>query len=295
MSVYLGLYGYIALHRQSVQGVLKSVVNASDVNTSKKRFSFDFAEGQLLTGDQLEISSTNGSQLLFVDPTGWTSGTRYTAGKWYIHVDELGGVRLYSTFADAINGLLANAVTLTSIVTDIPIQVRVENTKARILGQVTEYELNTSREAVDVTALSEDFRSQYSTLISGSGSITCLWDYANVNDKELSQYLLQLILRTEIGSEFKAQFYIKADGYSEGGSVAQLNDRIWYDVTGILTGAAVQFAADRVVQMTANFVTTGPVRLRVATLSGEKVLQESLGELLLEQDAQASLLQEATD
>ena len=64
MTVYLGTFGQVELQRQFGGSELNSVINTSDVNASAKRFSFDFEHGQLLTGDQIEILSTDGSALI---------------------------------------------------------------------------------------------------------------------------------------------------------------------------------------------------------------------------------------
>ena len=42
MAVYLGTFGEVQLLRKSVEGAKESVVNPSDVNVGRKRFSFDF-------------------------------------------------------------------------------------------------------------------------------------------------------------------------------------------------------------------------------------------------------------
>jgi hypothetical protein len=51
MSVYLGNIGNIEIARKAIDEVLESVVNPSDVNASRNRFSFDFDEGCLISGD----------------------------------------------------------------------------------------------------------------------------------------------------------------------------------------------------------------------------------------------------
>jgi hypothetical protein len=296
MAVYLGTFGQVALQRKSTEGAKESVVNASDVNVSRKRFSFDFETGFLITGDQIEITSTNGAVLEFVDETGWSSGAKQSNGKWFVHVDELGGIRLYSTFGDALSGETASAIALDTIVADIPIRVVVANAIPRILGAITGYELNTSRETVDITGLSEQFRSQWSSLLSGSGRIGCQWDYKDCcggGGYETPHYLLQLATRTEVGSEFSARLYLKTDSYNPSGEVAASDDQIWYEIDGVLTASAVQFAPGTIVEMTAEFVTTGPIRLLTQTTPQEKILQEDEGEIRLDQDVTASLLQEA--
>ncbi len=296
MAVYLGTFGRLILQRKSDQGFVESVVNPSDVNVAKKRFSFDFDTGFLITGDQIEITSTNGATLDWVSTDGWGNGTKQANGKWYVNVDELGGIRLYSSFANAVNGGSVNAIALDSIVTNIPIRVVIANAQQRILGSITGYELSTQREAVDVTALSDQFRSQWSSLMSGSGRVSCQWDYKDCcgnGEYETAQYLLQLALRTEVGSEFRAQLFLKTDEYNPSGVPEQANDQIWYDINGVLTNSAIQFTPGTIVEMSAEFITTGPIRLRMATETGDKILQETGDDIRLDQDATASLLQEA--
>lgn len=296
MAVYLGTFGRITLQRKSDQGALESVINPSDVNTARKRFSFDFDEGYLITGDQVEITSTNGATLAWISTAGWANATKQSSGKWFVNVDELGGVRLYSTFADAMDGGSTNAIALDNLGTDIPIRVVIANAQRRILGAITNYELSTQREAVDITALSDQFRSQWSSIMSGSGRISCQWDYKDCcgnGSYETAHYLLQLALRTEVGSEFSAQLFLKTPDYNPSGVLAQADDLIWYEISGVLTGSAVQFTPGTIVEMTADFITTGPIRLKTQTISLSKILQENSDDILLDQDATASLLQEA--
>lgn len=295
MAVYLGNFGRIALKRKSDGSALESVINPSDVNVTRKRFSFDFDHGFLVSGDQIEITSTNDEVLAWIDGTGWADGTKQSNGKWFVNVDDVGGVRLYASFANAVNGGSANAIALDTVTTNIPIRVDIANNKGRILGAITGYELSTQREAVDVTALSDQFRSQWSSLMSGSGRISCQWDYRDLfgnGEYETAQYLLQLALRTEVGSEFGAELYLKTDGYSPDGAIGTSDDRIWYEVNGVITASVVQFAPGTIVEMTAEFITTGPLRLKVSTNALYKVLQENESAIRLEQDATASLLQE---
>ena len=77
------------------------------------------------------------------------------------------------------------------------------------------------------------------------------------------------------------------------GVEAQADDIIYYEIQGVLTSTAIQFAPGTVVEMTADFITTGPIRLKVKTEPDNKVLQENTDDILLDQDATAKLLQEA--
>lgn len=295
MAVYIGSFGRVALKRKSSEGALESVINPADVNVTRKRFSFDFDPAFLITGDQVSITSTNGAVLGWVSTAGWANGTKQSNGQWFVNVDELGGIRLYSSFVNAVNGGSANAIALDTIAADIPIRVTIANTRDRILGAITSYELNTQREAVDTTALSDQFRSQYSSLMSGSGRISCQWDYKDCcggGEYETAHYLLNLVLRTEVGSEFDAKLYLKTDEYNPSGDASQADDRIWYDISGVITASAVQFLPGTIVEMTAEFITTGRVRLNTKTIPDFDLLLSDGGQVRLEQDPTANMLLE---
>jgi hypothetical protein len=281
MSVYLGTFGEIEMQRQFDGTELRSTINPSDVNATLKRFSFDFEHGQLLSGDQIEITSTDETALDFID-----SYTK-TSVKKFIHVDELDGIRLYDSFANAVNGGTTNATALAVPANDLPIKVKVENADYKVLAQVNSFELNTERETVDTTTLSDEFRNRIATLMSGSGQMSAFWEYTGNTSQELPNYLVELALRTRVGSQFKARFYIKTKTHNPGGVAERANDEIFYEFTGVLTGCATQFAPNNSVQIQANFVSTGTIQLRMNLEIPDKVLQEDSGEVLLEQSSDA--------
>lgn len=284
MSVYLGTYGEIELQREFGDSELQSTINPSDVNATGKRFSFDFEHGQLISGDQIQITSTDGTALDFIN--GYTK----TSVKKFIHVDELDGIRLYDTFAHAVNGGTTNATALAVPADDLPIKVKVENADYKVLAQVNGFELNTERDTVDTTTLSDEFRSRISTLMSGSGQMSAFWEYTGNTQKELPNYLVELSLRTRVGSQFKARFYLKRTTHNPGGVAANGNDEVFYEFTGVLTGCAVQFAPNNTVQVQADFITTGSIQLRMELEVESKMLQETEDEILLEQGTDRALL-----
>ena len=288
MSVYLGTYGQVELQRQFDGSELRSTINPSDVNATKKRFSFDFEHGQLLSGDQIEITSTDGTALDFID-----SYTK-TSVKKFIHVDELDGIRLYDSFANAVNGGTTNATALATPANDLPIRVKVENAEYKVLAQVNGFELNTERETVDTTTLSDEFRSRISTLMSGSGRMSAFWEYTGNASEELPNYLVELSLRTRVGSQFKARFYIKTTSHNPGGVTANDNDEVFYEFTGVLTACAVQFAPDNTVQIQADFISTGTIQLRMDLEVESKLLQENDDELVTEQSTSDKVALEQT-
>ena len=298
MGIYLGNIGNVELTRKSLEGYKESIVNPSDVNAITNRFSFDFDEGLLITGDLIEIATTDGTDLDFVDASGWAAASVQTSGNWYAYVDQLGGIKLYDTFDNSLEGGSTGLVSLVAIARDIPIRVNVRDRDSRILGRVSEYEINTSREAVDFTALGDQYRQQYSSLITGSGSLTAEWDYVNETGKETVQYLMQLVLRTEIGSSFRGKFYIKSkDTSAASGSFesTQINDSLWWEFDALVTNSATSFASGRLIVSTIQFVATGPIQLRSNTSTPDYLLQESSDKISLEQNASEYLTLEALD
>jgi hypothetical protein len=286
MSIYLGTFGEVELQRQFDGSDLRSTINPSDVNATEKRFSFDFEHGQLISGDQVEITSTDDSALDFI------SSYTKTSVKKFINVDELDGIRLYDSFAHAVNGGTANATALATPGDDIPIRVKVENAQRRLLAQCSGFELNTERETVDTTALSDEFRNRISTLMSGSGRMSCFWEYTGDTENELPNYLLELQLRTRVGSQFRARFYLKTTSHNPSGDSGTALQEIWYEFTGVLTACAVQFSPSSAIQFTADFITTGSIQIRMDLAPPPKLLQENSDDILLEQGTTDVLMQE---
>jgi hypothetical protein len=286
MGIYLGNVGSVEIARRSFEGSKESVVNPSDVNAARDRFSFDFNEGYLISGDLVELTTTDGTDLEFVAASGWSNNTVQTSGNWYVFIDELGGIRLYTNFDDSLEGSSTGLVSLAAINRNIPIRVAVRDRGTRLLACITDYELNTNRETVDITALSDEYRQQFSSLITGSGSLTAQWDYLKGNGDEPVHYLMQLVLRTEIGSGFHAKFYIKSantDAAAGSFSSTQLNDALWWEFDAIVTSSATSFAPGDIIVSRIDFVATGAIRLRARTTTNSKLLQEDGSPLLLEQ------------
>lgn len=268
MGIYLGNVGNIEVSRFGVGDTKQSVVNPADVNAARNRFSFDFDPGFLATGDFIQIKTTDNTALSFISTAGWANGVVQSSGNWYIFVDELGGIQLYNSFDKSLEGGADGRVSLVALDRNIPIDVRIMNMQPRLLGDVTEYELNTNRETVDITTLSDQHRQQFSSLISGSGRLIAQWDYVSLSGHESVHYLMHLVVRTEVGSSFTGKFYLKyPNTISQSGKfkTAQLDDSLWWEFDGVVTASAVNFTADQILLSTIDFVTTGPIRLRSKT------------------------------
>ena len=134
MGVYFGQWGEVALKRDTLQSALQTKLDPFDVNTSTKRFSVDHSSGSLITGDEVEIETADGSTLELVN------GHSYPDGKWFINVDQVGGIRLFDSFAKAIEGLTANALTLVAPSEAKNILIRTRNEKFRHVAGIREFE-----------------------------------------------------------------------------------------------------------------------------------------------------------
>ena len=305
MAVLLGEIGQIELRRTSLDEPITGTIKPSDVNASRRRFSFDFTLGLLITGDQIEIKTTDGTLLSFIGSDGWPSNQVFKDGIFYVFVNEIGGIRLYKTFDEAISGEITGSVSLVVPNRDIPISINVRNNNERILGQVISYEVNTQRESIDSTALSDEFRREYSGLISGSGRITCFFDYErrpndpqirgeSSNVVEMPIYLNQLLLRTKVGSEFWAKVTLVGRGAKPGGRAEDVNDEVWYEFYARITNAGLSFSAGEPIESTIDFVTTGQIELRTKTVSNY-LLQEDTDRIVQEANQSGFLEVEQQD
>tara|TARA_B100000287_G_scaffold368691_1_gene365106 strand:- start:1441 stop:2307 length:867 start_codon:yes stop_codon:yes gene_type:complete len=287
MGVYFGQSGEIALKRDSLQSTLSTKLDPSDVNTSRRRFSVDHSSGSLLTGDRVDIATADKSTLELVN------GHSYEDGSWYINVDPVGGLRLYDTFAQAIEGLQSTALALVVPSASKDILIKTRNENFRHVANVRDFEMTTSREQVDLTNLGDEFRNQYEAgIISGQGTMNCIWEHSYETgnrkteygtDSEFPFYLAQLIVRTQQGSDFDGLFYIYRD-------TNNAKNNVFYEANCIITNVAVSVSPAEVIETRIEFVTNGAVKLKTGDTPGyllqensDKILQENLSPILLEQ------------
>lgn len=285
MAVYLGNAGLVSIQRTGAS-TYTSTLDPADVNVAQKRFSFDFPNDTFITGDYLQITRVGGGNLDFVDAAGFTPPGVTSTGDWYVNVDAAGGLRLFKSWGAALKGDIADAVVLATPGTSYTISVSVTNAGYRTLGEVVSYELSNQRTALDASVLGDEFVSQVSGLISGSGQITCFWDFGEHGGFESAQYIHHLILRQQLGSNFSAALTLKrVDEGAATGPADTDNSELYYLIEGLITNVGVSFEATTAVQSTIDFVTTGQIQLRYGTgssVAASLLLQEDAGALDLE-------------
>ena len=187
MTYFLGNVGNVRLRRNS-ENILNVVVKDADTITSLNRIGIEGAIDNLLTGDKVTISTEDARGIAFFPVNSWVDGegVSHRSFSQFINVNAAGGVRFFPTFQAAVNNVRAQEYTIQSFGGGpLPLQIQVRDISANVLGDVTSYEFNTDREALETTALSDKFKRMYSAgLISGSGKIDCIFNNQTSGVKE---------------------------------------------------------------------------------------------------------------
>jgi hypothetical protein len=291
MTFFLGSQGNIRLRRGTdpVLGVLPETIGLDDISTVLNRIGTANGIENLFTGDKVDIETTDARSLLFIPVSNWSSGQVEDTFSAYINVNAAGGLRLFLTFADAVNNNRETEIALQAFTGD-PIEVTfaVRDVGSNILGDVTSYEFNASREQVDTTTLSDKFKNQYNAgLISGSGRIECIFNNATDGVRETPLLMLQLIQRLDLGSAFDLFLYLVDRDLNPA------EQSIFYSLTAVVTNSGVSVDLDDAIRCTLDFVTTGELKLVVGTLA-EYLLKEDDDRIRQEQSLDY-LLKEVTD
>lgn len=301
MTFFVGHTGFVRLRRKSTEEAeLKLSANAGEVNTLLNRLYFNGSEENLLTGDQLFISTDDTRGLAFFSSSAWPTSLQVQKFiRAYVNVNAVGGLRFFNTFADAVNNNREGELSLAAdFGAPIETAIVVRDSRYNSLGSVVSYEINTDRAAIETTSLSDKFRQQYSAgLISGNGSIECLFSYETVLDEEAPLFLLQTIQRLEVGSELNMLLSLSPTDESRSALFAASNNEVFYELQAVITRAGVTVAADRLISCSIDFLTTGEFRVKVGVPS-EYILKEDADLIELEENQETGLgflLQEVTD
>jgi hypothetical protein len=291
VTFFAGHTGYIRLRRNSQVVSFTSEISPSDVNTVLNRLGFRGSLENLLTGDRIVISTADPRKLLCFPASTWPNVLQVQESlAAYVNVNLYGGLRFFRTFEDAVNNNRAGELPLEAFVGDpLPITIEIEDTNFETLGSITNFEFQTEREAIETTSLNDKFKQQYSAgLISGSGSIDALFNLDVAASQETSLLLLQLIQRVEIGSGFKAELFLTNE------LVYGSDLDVFYSFDAVITRAGVEVGADRIINVSMDFLSTGEIQLKVGKAESELRLQDG-GRILLKEFDVDSLLLEVND
>lgn len=291
MAVFLGTTGNIRLKRGSQTGLshFTDQIAPNDVATILNRVGLMRSGENLVTGDRIEIATTDPRGLACFASENWPSAKVEDSITAYVNVNAVGGLRLFASFENAVN----NNRTVEYIVTEfdgdpLPVTITLRDNVSRVLGNISGYELNTTRDQVDTTALNDKFKTQFAAgLISGSGRIDCLFDYSTTGIKEVPLMLMQTLQRVDIGSSCDLALYIVDNSLN----ATELS--VYYEFEAVITAAGVSVDTDAAIACTLDFVTTGEIKLLVGEPAGY-ILQEDDDRIYLETSLDF-LLQESED
>ena len=291
MTFFLGNYGNVRLRRgtEAELGVISSDIKTDDVSTLLNRVGFDRATDNLFTGDRVDFETTDARGLAFLPGTNWVSGNVENLFSAFVNVNVAGGLRLFETFEEAVNNDRSSEIALQAYTGDpLSVTAKVRDVSYNILGNVTSYEFNTSRDSIDVTALQDKFKQQYNAgLLSGSGRIECGFDYKIAGVKEVPFLMLQIIQRLDLGSAFDVALYLTDK------EVDPDVESIFTQTTAVVTNTGISVEAENYFSCTVDFVTTGEIKLIVGKPS-EYILKEDDDRIRVEKGI-GYLLQEVTD
>ena len=279
MTIYLGDSGGIELKRASGEAAVMTLLDG-DVSVAKRRLGpqEDFL-GAFITGDQVDISTADGSDLQFID------GHAFPDWRGFIFIDSLGGMRLFNSFKDAISGDQDDAVELLDSPARQDLRMKTRGDTFVSLAKITSYDFTTERETIDTTILGNQFKDQYEEgLISGQGTIDCFWEHRYLlcdpdtcNDRvDFSAYLAQLCIRLTQGADFFGRFFVYRASDPTVNSV-------WYEAECIVNSASISVSAGELITSTIQFVTTGQFKLMTG-VAPSYLLEEDGTSLILQED-----------
>ena len=291
MTFYLGNYGNIRLRRGTdpVLGSISSDVEPDDISLVLNRVGFEKASENLLTGDRADLTTTDSRGLVFIPASNWSINQIQDTFSCFVHVNEVGGLRLFPTFGDAVNNTRSNEITLQSF-SGSPLNLRltIRDVKYSLLGCVSQFEFNANRDAIDVTSLSDKYKRQYDAgLLSGSGRIECAFNYETTGVEEAPLLLLQIIQRLDIGCAFDLALYLTDK------AVDPTLQNLFYLLTAVPTNTGISLRSGDIITCTIDFVTTGETRL-IFGVPSDYLLKEDDDRIKVE-DSLDFLLKEVTD
>jgi len=291
MTFYLGNYGNIRLRRGTdpVIGSISSDVEPDDISLVLNRVGFENASENLLTGDRVDLTTTDSRGLAFIPASNWSINQIQDTFSCFVHVNEVGGLRLFPTFGDAVNNTRSNEITLQSFSgSPLNVKLTVRDIKYNLLGCVSQFEFNASRDAIDVTSLSDKYKRQFDAgLLSGSGRIECAFNYETTGVEEAPLLLLQIIQRLDIGCAFDLALYLTDK------AVDPTLQNLFYLLTAVPTNTGISLRSGDIITCTIDFVTTGETRL-IFGVPSNYLLKEDDDRIQVE-DSLDFLLKEVTD
>lgn len=280
---YLGRHGVIQLQRSAPEPI---VVPPSAVSITGNYVTVDYDDWFL--ADEVSLIHSSGTLTGFLH--------RDTLDRIYLHTTRAGALsntdatrKSFSAVSVSKPVILvsgANATQLSTLstfqatLTTLSVEKRLRGWPAisitytsqatanpwNLQGQLRSWSLNRSAPEIETGSLGDEFQTNIKSVVSGSGELDFVVDlYAKENTNDIDP-LLRLVQLTEQGATAKCKFYLKQTSpvvnYSnQGSTVTTMGAALFFNATILLTATSINVSAEDLVAGSANFVTTGPIRL----------------------------------
>jgi len=134
-----------------------------------------------------------------------------------------------------------------------------------ILCEIREWSLELDAPSVDTTGVGEKFGEAVKSLVTGGGSADFFIDRTCFEEdyQDNGIYLMQMLLMTQMdGCKAHAKFFMIDQGNTcSSAHCGELGGSLWYETDILVTRNAVNLRPTDLVAGTANFVTTGEIKL----------------------------------
>jgi hypothetical protein len=131
-----------------------------------------------------------------------------------------------------------------------------------------EWTLNLDGPSVDTTCIEQKFGEAVKSIVSGGGSIDFMVDRQSTGEGVTDPTsLLQLLLLTEKGAKAEAEFWMIQNRKQNSACTGLLDGDLYYKAEILVTNTAINVRPDDLIAGSAQFVTTGPIALRMGQVS----------------------------
>lgn len=132
----------------------------------------------------------------------------------------------------------------------------------KVLACLSSWVFETNVDMLDINAIGQEFGEATKGLLRGAGSFRGDIDYRQATTAYPAATLLKLMLLTQTGAKATARFVVAPPKSSP-----YLNEPICYETPILLSRTSVDVAAGELIQLNADFISTGRIRLVTAPLS----------------------------
>ena len=134
-----------------------------------------------------------------------------------------------------------------------------------VQGCIAEWSIELDAAGINTTAVGDKFGENVKSIVSGGGTFDFDIDRKASSDSYDATALMQLLPLTEKGCKAEAEFYMIYGREESGSRPDLLPGDLFYECDILITNSAVNTRAGQIIVGTANFVTTGPIELRMGT------------------------------